>query len=63
MQWWLNLAAAVRGPKYVFKTGKTPMLEGVQRLQAARFHSGHNTATLRDLCDRGYQESTLFMAT
>jgi site-specific recombinase XerD len=44
-----NRAAAVRGPKHVVKTGKTPVLEGVEWRKL--FNSIPDT-TLRDLRDR-----------
>jgi site-specific recombinase XerD len=45
----MNPAAAVRGPKHVVKTGKTPVLEGAEW---RRLLDSIPTATLRDLRDR-----------
>jgi len=45
----MNPAAAVRGPKHVAKTGKTPVLEGDER---RKLLAAIPTATLRDLRDR-----------
>jgi site-specific recombinase XerD len=44
-----NPASAVRGPKHVVKTGKTPVLEGVEW---RKLLDSIPTATLRDLRDR-----------
>ena len=44
-----NPAAAVRGPKHVVKTGKTPVLEGAEW---RRLLDSIPTATVRDLRDR-----------
>ena len=44
-----NPAAAVRGPKYVVKTGKTPVLEGAEW---RRLIDSIPTETVRDLRDR-----------
>src|SRR5271165_5689348 len=40
----VNPAAAVRGPKHVVKTGKTPELERRRMAQAARQHPGRDLA-------------------
>jgi site-specific recombinase XerC len=49
----MNPAAAVRGPKHVVKTGKTPVLEGDKW---RKLLASLPTATLRDLRDaRGPQ--------
>jgi site-specific recombinase XerD len=45
----MNPAAAVRGPKHVVKTGKTPVLEGAEWRQLL---DSIPTETLRDLRDR-----------
>lgn len=45
----MNPAAAVRGPKHVVKTGKTPVLEGAEW---RKLLDSIPTATLRDLRDR-----------
>ncbi len=45
----MNPAAAVRGPKHVVKTGKTPVLEGDEW---RKLFASIPTATLRDLRDR-----------
>jgi site-specific recombinase XerD len=45
----MNPAAAVRGPKHIVKTGKTPVLEGRRMAAAVREYP---TVTLRDLRDR-----------
>lgn len=45
----LNPAAAVRGPKHVVKTGKTPVLDGAEW---RRLLDAIPTATVRDLRDR-----------
>jgi site-specific recombinase XerD len=45
----MNPAAAVRGPKYVVKTGKTPVLEGAEW---RKLLDSIPTETLRDLRDR-----------
>src|SRR6201987_5060986 len=45
----MNPAAAVRGPKHVVKTGKTPVLEGAEWRTLL---DSIPTATLRDLRDR-----------
>ena len=45
----MNPAAAVRGPKHVVKTGKTPVLEGAEWRQLL---DSIPTVTLRDLRDR-----------
>ena len=45
----MNPAAAVRGPKYVVKTGKTPVLEGAEW---RKLLNSIPTASLRDLRDR-----------
>src|SRR6266478_1164107 len=45
----MNPAAAVRGPKHVVKTGKTPVLEGDEW---RKLLASIPTATLRDLRDR-----------
>jgi site-specific recombinase XerD len=45
----MNPAAAVRGPKHVVKTGKTPVLEGDEW---RKLLNSIPTATLRDLRDR-----------
>jgi site-specific recombinase XerD len=45
----MNPAAAVRAPKHIVKTGKTPMLEGAEWRQ---LFESIPTATLRDLRDR-----------
>src|SRR5258705_587185 len=47
----MNPAAAVRGPKHVVKTGKTPVLEGEEW---RKLLSSIPTTTLRDLRDRAY---------
>ena len=44
-----NPAAAVRGPKYIVKTGKTPVLDGAEW---RRLIDGIPTETVRDLRDR-----------
>ena len=41
----MNPAAAVRGPKYIVKTGKTPVLEGAEW---RKLLDSIPTATLRD---------------
>ena len=45
----MNPAAAVRGPKHVVKTGKTPVLEGDEW---RRLTNSIPTDTVRDLRDR-----------
>jgi site-specific recombinase XerC len=45
----MNPAAAVRGPKHVVKTGKTPVLDGAEWRTLL---DSIPTATLRDLRDR-----------
>ena len=45
----MNPAAAVRGPKHIVKTGKTPVLDGAEW---RRLLDSIPTATLRDLRDR-----------
>ena len=45
----MNPAAAVRGPKYVVKTGKTPVLEGAEW---CKLLNSIPAASLRDLRDR-----------
>ncbi len=45
----MNPAAAVRGPKHVVKTGKTPVLDGAEW---RRLIDGIPAATVRDLRDR-----------
>jgi hypothetical protein len=45
----MNPAAAVRGPKHVVKTGKTPVLEGDEW---RKLLGSIPTTTLRDLRDR-----------
>ena len=45
----MNPAAAVRGPKHVVKTGKTPVLDGAEW---RRLIDGIPTETVRDLRDR-----------
>ena len=45
----MNPAAAVRGPKYVVKTGKTPVLDGAEW---RKLMDGIPTETVRDLRDR-----------
>jgi hypothetical protein len=45
----MNPAAAVRGPKHVVKTGKTPVLESAEW---RRLLESIPTITLRDLQDR-----------
>jgi site-specific recombinase XerD len=45
----MNPAAAVRGPKHIVKTGKTPVLDGAEWRQLL---DSIPTATLRDLRDR-----------
>ena len=40
----INPAAAVRGPKHVVKTGKTPVLEGEEWRKLLNSHSGHDVA-------------------
>ena len=40
----VNPAAAVRGPKLVVKTGKTPVLDGNRMAQAHRQHSDRDRA-------------------
>jgi hypothetical protein len=45
----MNPAAAVRGPKHVVKTGKTPVLEGDEW---RKLLASITTVTLRDLRDR-----------
>jgi site-specific recombinase XerC len=44
-----NPAAAVRGPKHVVKTGKTPVLEGTEW---RKLFNSIPATTLRDLRDR-----------
>ena len=39
-----NPAAAVRGPKHVVKTGKTPVLEGAEWRKLAQVDPGHDIA-------------------
>jgi site-specific recombinase XerC len=39
-----NPAAAVRGPKHVVKTGKTPVLEGAEWRKLLKSPSGHEFA-------------------
>ena len=41
-----NPAAAVRGPKHVVKTGKTPVLEGSRMAQAAEVDPGHRRCAI-----------------
>jgi site-specific recombinase XerC len=53
-----NPAAAVRGPKHVVKTGKTPVLEGAEW---RKLLDGIPTDTLRDLRDRALIASDLFL--
>jgi integrase len=51
-----NRASAVRGPKHVVKTGKTPVLEGDEW---RRLLDSIPTDTVRDLRDRGLMSATL----
>jgi site-specific recombinase XerC len=46
-----NPAAAVRGPKHVVKTGKTPVLEGAEWRKLLK---SIPDTTLRDLRDRAF---------
>src|SRR3984893_9244738 len=52
----MNSAAAVRGPKHVVKTGKTPVLEGEEW---RKLLASIPTTTLRDLRDRALRPTPL----
>ena len=54
----MNPAAAVRGPKLVVKTGKTPVLDGVEW---RKLIDSIPTDTLRDLRDRADRHSHLLL--
>ncbi len=52
----MNPAAAVRGPKHVVKTGKTPVLDGAEW---RKLIDSIPTGTVRDLRDRALIATTL----